>query len=91
MALTTHRIATLIVAATLAFPAAADPDPNEEVVIYQGGEEPRSGGKVPEATEPTDEVIIYKGGEAPRSGGKVGGVMAGPDGQGDMRTGPLPF
>ena len=87
MAHTVNKLTALALATLIAAPAVADPDPNEEVVIYQGGEEPRSGGKVPEETEPTDEVIIYKGGEAPRSGGKVGGVMVGPDGQGDMRTG----
>ena len=90
MALKFICVATLFATSVMALPVAADPDPNEEVVIYQGGEEPRSGGTVPDATEPTDEVIIYKGGEAPRSGGKLG-VMAGPDGSGDMKVGPLPY
>ena len=90
MALNRICITTLLASVTLALPAMADPDPNEEVVIYQGGEEPRSGGKVPDATEPTDEVIIYKGGESTRSGGKLG-VMASPDGSGDMKVGPLPY
>lgn len=63
---------------------------DNEVIIYQAGEKPRSGGKIQDAVD-TDEVMIYQAGEKPRSGGKIGAqVMAGPDGEGDLNTGTLP-